>query len=68
MTAEEWRAVLAADPRVAVWHARTEAERPPLTQEQITALRPICQRMALHMKNAAPAPTEAASHAQRTAS
>lgn len=60
--------MLADDPRVAEWRARVRAARPPLTQAQITALRPVCQRMALHMRNAAPAVTEAASRDNRTAS
>ena len=42
MTTEEWRAQVAA-------------RRPPLTAGQLAALRPACQRMAQHMKNAAPA-------------
>ena len=68
MTAEERRARLEADPRFAAWRARVAAASPPLSQAQITALRPICQRMAHHMRNAAPAVTEAASRDNRTAS
>ena len=49
MTTEEWRAAVAA-------------ARPQLSQAQLAALRPACQRMAEHMRNnAAPArKTEAA--------
>lgn len=44
MTTEQWRAAVAA-------------ARPPLTPAQVTALRPVCQLMAAHMKSAAPART-----------
>lgn len=47
MTAEEWLAVNLAD-------------APPLSPEQITVLRQIFRPVIPHMKNAAPAATEAA--------
>jgi hypothetical protein len=34
------------------WLAAALAAAPPLTPAQLAALRPICQRMAQHMKNA----------------
>jgi hypothetical protein len=55
VTGEGWRAVLAADPRFAKWRATVAAAQPPLTQEQITALRPICQRMGERIRAAAAA-------------
>jgi hypothetical protein len=41
------------------WLAANLAAAPPLTQAQIDILRPICQRMAQHMENAATTGTEA---------
>lgn len=37
------------------WVAAQLAAAPPFTAAQLAVLRPVCQRMGQHMKNAAPA-------------